>query len=73
MATTGPVISQLTVGETMPPRCQLRQLKLKNSAHRNTSRAATALPVRRNTGGADSITAQHSRISTAAVSRPSSQ
>ncbi|MEW7851204.1 hypothetical protein AB2N08_21160 [Massilia aurea] len=66
-------MSQLTVGETIPPRCQLSQLKLKNSAHRNASRAAIALPLTRSTGSAASIKALHSRTSSAAMCRPSAQ
>jgi hypothetical protein len=73
IATTGAVTSQLAVGAALPPRRRVSQMKLKNSAQRNSSRAATMLPERRSMGGASSMTRQQARISAAATRRSSSQ
>lgn len=73
IATTGAVTSQLAVGAALPPRRRVSQMKLKNSAQRNSSRAATMLPERRSMGGASSMARQQARISAAATRRSSSQ
>ena len=71
IATTGAVISHPVVGALIPPRWKVSQVKLKNTAHRNTSRASTMLRVARNRKGVMNMNAQHAMISCAAIVKPS--